>query len=483
MNHRTSIFRPLALTFLMALPFGFGVGFLAVGVYEGWLEFKREVLETDSWATYHNHSLGFLTDGTPVVRDHKTVGRGQWQDQYKHLDGKPITQDEREEILHPQYLRMDDSRRRHPFDKNPFENLLSDRNRWWGFRDPEKRSIEWTWEPVEKSRTDRVLVARYQASDAAVWFVTPDGFVPGTQQLPESAQGFELPKDWRQEHEMVAFLSAGKLTAINLVDQTVATITNVDVSRQAWSMFRQNDETGWRFAVQTPDMFRIYSACGEQVFALSTDSREFGQHTFYAPTDGSFIVTYVKSRDIEHIRGGEYGLGRYGHSRIRVAATWMDKAGDVTRTLDFQHEIHSEPVHSSSPVVNSIDWFMESIGPGLVAPEPAVICGAVYVLIPWISSTMFPERPVSEAIDEVLRQIPYAIPVSAVVALFCAIACWRRQQKYQADWTKTWVTFVFLFGLPAWIAWRVHRRWPPIELATISEADFIGPVLNGLEIR
>lgn len=476
MNHRTSIFRPLALTFLMALPFGFGVGFLAVGVYEGWREFKREVFGVDDWGSYHNHLLGFLADGTPVVRDLQSVGAWQRQDQHTHLDGTPITSVERGEILHPQRLRTDSSRRRHPFDREPFEELLSNRYRWLGFRDPEKHSIEWTWEPVTKSSADRVMVARYRASDAAVWFVTPDGFIPGAPQLPESIRGFPIPEDWRQKEELVAFQSAGKLTAINLADQTVVTITDVDVSQQAWAMFRQNDETGWRFAIQTPDAIRIYSDRGEQLFAHATEKSGDGQPDFYTPTNGGFIITRVESRHEERLPDD----GR--RIRTNLIATWLDESGQVTRTLKFQNEYRNEPAESSSALVNSVDWFMESIGPGLVAPEPAVICGGVFVLAPWVGSSAFPERPASEVIDEVLQEIPYAIPVSAVVALCCAIACWRRQRKYQADWTKTWVVFVFLFGLPAWIAWRVHRRWPPRGLAGLLDTEFTGADPNGLEI-
>lgn len=126
---------------------------------------------------------------------------------------------------------------------------------------------------------------------------------------------------------------------------------------------------------------------------------------------------------------------------------------------------------------------MDNVGPGLVAPEPAVMCGVVFALGPWANHEMSTGMTYQEAVEEVLKHIPYGIPVSLVVALGCAVFCWKRQVQYQADWTKTWTVFVVLFGLPTWIAWRVHRRWPPLELATASEADFVGPELNGLEIR
>lgn len=479
MKHRTSIFRPVVLTFLMAIPFGIGVGFIPAGIYEVWREFKREVLEVEIRSNYHSHSLGFLADGTPILHDYKITDQGMRQDLHSHMDGTPITPDEREEILYPQQLRTD--RRRHPFDREPFEELLSNRNRWWGFRDPEKKgSIMWTWEPVNNFSTDRILVARHRTNDTAVWFVTSDGFVPGSPQLPESIKGFEQVTDWRQEDEMVAFQSEGKLKAINLIDKTVETIADIDGPQQSWSMFQQNDTIGWRFAIQSSDTIRFYSDRGEQLFAHSAGSPELMQPILiYTPTNGSFIVTHVKSREIQQ----KQSRGRYGHSRIKTVATWVDESGEITRTLEYQNEVHSDPPRSSSSFVNSIDWFMESIGPGLVVPEPAVVVAGIFVVAPWVSHSMFPERPASETIDEILEHIPYAIPVSALVALICAIACWRRQQRYHADWTKTWVVFVFLFGVPAWIAWRVHRRWPPLNLVGTPDVDFIGPAPNGLEIR
>lgn len=477
MNHRTAIFRPLALTFLMALPFGFGVGFLATGVYEGWREFKREVLGIRGWADYEHRSLGFLADGTPVIRDNRSHGGRQWQDLHTRLDGTPIEADERDAILHPQRLRSPhSSRRRHLFDKEPFEDLLSNRNRWGGFRDPEKGAIHWAWEPAGDSSTDRVLVARYRASNAAVWFVTPDGFLPWTPQLADDISGFHHPENWMQDGELVGFLSDGRLMAVNLIDRTVSAVADVHVNEDRWAMFEQNEEAGWRFVVQSSDGLTVYAEQGEKLFTYPANGTAEGRSDFYTPTTGGFIVTNVESRHQDRLPGGGQ------HYRTNLVAMWLDKSGNVTRTLRFQNEYRSQPAESPSALVNAIDWFMNSIGPGLVAPEPAVICGAIFVLVPWVSSSVDAGRPASRAIHDVLQEIPYAIPVSAVVALCCAIACWRRQRKYQADWTKTWVVFVFLFGLPAWIAWRVHRRWPPPELAGLHDTEFAGAEPNGLEI-
>jgi hypothetical protein len=59
-----------------------------------------------------------------------------------------------------------------------------------------------------------------------------------------------------------------------------------------------------------------------------------------------------------------------------------------------------------------------------------------------------------------------------------------------------WAAFVFLFGVPGWIAYRVHRTWPVFEECpacrqaaprdrtecTECGADFPPPVLKGIEV-
>lgn len=475
MNNQPSIVRPIALTFLMALPFGFGVGLLFVGIHEGWGEYKREVLEIRSSAKHENRSLAFLEDGMPIVQDHQSVGPTPWQAVYTHLDGSSLTASEDAlSVLHQQQLRVDGHRRRHPFDREPFDGLLSTRTRWRAFQDPVNQSIEWTWESLPAEVGGRWLVARFRGSDSPISYIAPDGF---NQERPTSSTGFIDPSEPQANGNVVAFRSGTDLLSLNLAEKTVTTITSVDRDEDGWVMFLQNDEVGWRFAVQSSDVIRVFSDRGENLFEFDATASLPGRPNLFTTTDGKFVVTQWEHYQQEKLpQGGEV-------VRSKILATWLDESGKVTRTLRFENVYRSERYRTASATVNWIDRTMETIGPGLVVSEPAVMCGGIFVLLPWASSELFPERPVREAIDEVLEQIPYGIPVSALAGLFCAIACWRRQVRYRADWTKTWVIFVFLFGIAGLLAWRVHRRWPPMELVGLCEADFIGAEPNGLEIR
>ena len=477
MKNRSSIFRPIALAFLMALSFGIGIGFLAIGIYEGWRVVKREFLGEKfsgyvPFRHYHNRHLAFSQDGSPVVYDGGTVGYDDhsWNG-YTKLDGEKLPLEEERYILQAVWLHAIRNRHRHPFDREPFEGLLSTRHQRFRFRDPANPSLLWRWEPLTDFSRSQLLVARQRRSGDAIAYVSPEGF---STERPSKTDGFVNPRDERREGEkaeLVTFLSGGKLIAIDVERQTVRTIAEFEQDKSVWAFVWHSDDA-YSFAVQTGDSIRGFSETGKQLFkATGLQSPEL-----YALKDGSVVITHVKSSRQERLSDGSMNYVS------NIEASWIDTSGNATRTLDFKNEYKVKVIPSDSRIVNSVDWFMESIGPGLVAPEPVVMSGAVF-LIAWANSEMDTGRNRRQYVAEVMDEIRFGIPVSAIVGLVCAIACWRRQVRYHAEWTKTWTVFVFLFGLPAWIAWRVHRRWPPLEIATVSEADFVGPELNGLEIR
>jgi hypothetical protein len=44
-----------------------------------------------------------------------------------------------------------------------------------------------------------------------------------------------------------------------------------------------------------------------------------------------------------------------------------------------------------------------------------------------------------------------------------AVLAYRRQKRYALPGAGAWATFVFLFGVPGWLAYRWHRHWPVLE--------------------
>ena len=52
-----------------------------------------------------------------------------------------------------------------------------------------------------------------------------------------------------------------------------------------------------------------------------------------------------------------------------------------------------------------------------------------------------------------------------MLSTLLAIACYRRQVRFAATPSEriAWPIFVFLGGLPAWVAYRYGRHWPVLE--------------------
>ncbi|MGZ0174168.1 MAG: hypothetical protein ACKVHE_32080 [Planctomycetales bacterium] len=485
MKSRSPVVRPIALAFLLAVSFGVGIGYLALGVNEAWREFKREVFFITYSFSYQRRSLVFLSDGTPIVHDRKWLGRGPTLDAYTQMDGEEIASDDVIHLIVPQHLSSEPHSHQHPFSRHPFPELEALARPWLGFRvtsssksaelrDPQIPQLNWRWEPVAKKSKDQILAARRNGYGDPVSFISHKGF---GRHAPEFDEGFITPRDARSDGDIVAFLSDDRLIAINLVEETVKTIASVDSHRDGWTIIPPNEEVGRRFVMRNSDVIKVFSDGGEKLFEFAALESEFGEPQLCAVANGHFIITQVRNRAEELLANGD------SVSRSTIIATWLDEAGNVTRQLDSVNEYRREIAKSEFPIVDAIDRFTKKAGLGLMAPEPAVVCGALFVLAPWISSEMRPDVPRSEVLDEVLGMFPYGIPVSAIVGLVCAIASWRRLKRYQSEWTRTWIVFVFLFGLPGWLAWKVHQRWPPLDLVKVFDTGFVGPEPNGLEIR
>lgn len=409
-----------------------------------------------------------------MVNENKYGGGRDRYNGYFHLDGEELSSGDRQNVVQAVYVRMPRHRRRHPLDRDPFEGLLSDRSRWYSFQDPVTSSVYWTREALRKDSSQRILVSRHRSSRVPISYVVPEGFLTDK---PESGEGFGKPDNIQAEGTLITFRSSGNLIAIDVSDRTVRTICEVGVKEKGWEVVRRDSRDGYQFVIRGRNSIEVYSKSGDRMFEFNGSTEHSVSPDFYLLADGSFVITQVERNDRQKLPDG--GM-KYVSSLV---ATWLNASGKETRTLQFQNEYISEDIPADSFFVRSVDWFMDNVGPGLVAPEPAVMCGTVFILAPWINHEMSTGKSYQEAVAEVFEHVPYGIPVSMIVALGCAVLCWKRQVRYQAEWTKTWTVFVVLFGLPAWIAWRVHRRWPPLELVTASESDFVGPELNGLEIR
>ncbi len=93
------------------------------------------------------------------------------------------------------------------------------------------------------------------------------------------------------------------------------------------------------------------------------------------------------------------------------------------------------------------------------AVVPAPIAMAFVVLLP---PMRHPEATAAALRWSLSAAWPALVAVSLLGAAL-AWLCYRRQKRFAQPWTRVWVVFVFLAGLPGLVGYLCHRRWPVLE--------------------
>lgn len=474
MKSRFPIVCPVVLFVLMFLPFGLGISLLTSVLYEGWREFKREVLEIGKASPGQALRYAFLADGTPLVSNIKMVGQKRIAEQ-SHLNGTPLTLEEGRSLVLalPLYVSPRWSQNT-AFAHLPFSELIASLPPPWSIQEPANSDVFWEWEVVPEIPARRLLVARDNSSGQPISYVSREGF--GTA-VPEPAEAFSAPSEIEAVGALVAFRSDNDLMSIDLEKKSVTTIAQLDTGWPAWNMCDDLKESGWRFIVRGSREISVYSDDGTKLLGFGKLETQSGNPQVFITTDDRLIVVHS-----EPAPGEQFRTGSGKSSEIRVAS-WLDETGNVTRTMNFEAGQKVEVSESPSAVVRSIDQLSDTVSPTLFLPGPVFVSSVMLSAVPQDAAHAIPDRTLIEWINQALAVFPNQIAFSFVVALWCAIACWRRQKRYQAANTAVWVVLVFCSGIPGWLAWRVLRRWPPVDIIRVAEFGFVGPEADGLEIR
>jgi hypothetical protein len=469
MKNRPPIVRQLVLVCMMTLSFVAGIGLCVVCSFEIWREFKREELGLKIESTGTSRRLAFLDDGSPVVSNVEWSRKGR-DENLAYLDKADSRSVEVGKLLRG---RSPANLRRHPriafLAYRPFFGVLPIHNHTRRY-EPTLGFTTWHWESAPGSIEGDIIVARDQRTGAVTSVCTPEGF---RNKLHKEFTGFQLPVDFRGTDGIFAFRSAGKLLLIDIDRRTVLRICEMK-SDVKWTYLRRIEGVS-HVVVQQPDALYVFDELGKQVGKLLLDDIGSKRFKLYVTKDEDLIVCPETLSTMPASGGTRQGT---------VTAMWLDRQGHVYRTVEFDE---FEKIDSRMPdapvVVRMVDDFLDKAEAGLGLPAPAILCSLLFVVMPSMLNTAYPGRAADVLIADALRRMPYSIPLAVAVGLLCAAACWRQQKRYRSDWTTTWIVFVFLFGLPGWLAWKFHQRWPPLELVKVFDTGFVGPEPNGLEIR
>jgi len=140
----------------------------------------------------------------------------------------------------------------------------------------------------------------------------------------------------------------------------------------------------------------------------------------------------------------------------QVTLHWISDQGAVARSEDLTLRQGAPPLGGE---------YSETLLIGLFFPAPIIVNTGVFLIYPlemWIGG---PVDTFQAALAASVRSLmPALIEVNALAAIL-AWMCYRRQKRYAVSPRQAvvWTIFVFLFGLPGFVGYLYHRRWPVLE--------------------
>ena len=143
---------------------------------------------------------------------------------------------------------------------------------------------------------------------------------------------------------------------------------------------------------------------------------------------------------------------RQSHNVLSVDLTWIGRGGKVTKTESLEAQLG---LPAGGPT-----WFFMIAA---MTPSPLTMTTVSAIGLP---SSEVSRGEASDLPTAVVRTLAEAWPALLLVYLMSASLAWlayRRQVRYALPGAGAWSAFVALFGVPGWLAYRWHRRWPVLE--------------------
>lgn len=140
-------------------------------------------------------------------------------------------------------------------------------------------------------------------------------------------------------------------------------------------------------------------------------------------------------------------LARKGLAGSRAELFWFDATGKIVKHI---------VVHLRNP--SGLSYTEQALAASFLVPSIGMV-GSVLVCYPW-GPAGADSLGYGAALSKAIQTCWPALLLTCIVGVIFAVACYRRQRKYGLPWTPVWVGFVFLFGVPGFLGYLAHRRWP-----------------------
>ena len=457
MTTRTKRLQAMLLAVLLAV----GAG-LVWGVVVGWVMMTIDA--TVIRPRQVSESIEVLRDGTPLI---SSMSRDRPMSvKYRTLDGSQIRELPVGRRLSTQYLSAS-------VDAFTTFTRPSWNSRVIQFFRNQKAAEVW-YAVHDGNLHGRVYMVGYDMpTKRTIGYVGIHGFRPDAppldDQFPVNGAGFRYLGYFdpdRVTDDAKFILTDEGLVLVDWDKQSVKSVCKDDnlVSMARWRVFGDDDEkpVSQSMLVRSSDCVRVLDLAGnvQETFAVPAELRK--GNLSWTPLGDGKVLAWIMSPHCELF--------------------WLDATGIVRRQkADLQWNVDSD--RKKMTLVS------------LIATVP-VVWGAVSAVVPLESQSASETGSYWPSLAGFWADTwPPILAVVAVAAMF-AWLCYRRQRQYGMPWTPAWVVFVFLFGLPGYIGYLTHRRWPtclpcpscgriaPRDRPTCCHCphDFPAPAANGTEV-
>jgi hypothetical protein len=481
MNKPTSIVRELLLTFVVAIGIAAAWCFasLWLGMLVDQVSISRQGIE----------SLMMRQDGEPVITRYQS-GAYVANQQIFTLDGE-AARGNSQSLMSPSYLQsapQDLSGSNYPYRLAGANDGGNPATLWYLFHDgrPNGRAYGVGYDAASKTVAGYFGRNGFSASQPPrdEWFqiAGSSGLSAVTTAITNSEPFYNEPN--------IYFLAEGEVWWVDVRRKQVQSLLKAPAAFTvgwAWQTLAElppddNDPSTVQIATPYPrrklavrsadHMTMLDLLSGDHVdLPLPTTVRDKSCAVF-EQADGGFVLFATPM--VQH-------NGQRHHDVV-----WLDEAGKVQR--ERQVEITAVSTLLSSPGI--VTWV-----PAVTAPLP-LASAALALGISAERRAMQEFETFPAALAATIGEFWPGFLVVAGVSVALAIAAYRRQRRYSLPYAAWWAVFVFLLGVPGYLAYRFHRTWPALEdcprcgeasprdrdRCSDCGAAFPPPELKGLEI-
>jgi hypothetical protein len=487
MTMRKTFFQQLGLATILLL--GFGV---VIGLVIGW---SISILEAVMVKPTIYQDIIVMHDGTPIVQkiSFNQFGYGDNPYTYFTLDGKKITVKRDERFL--ESANLTGSR-----DLMKQTGFPVYQNRIAAFSDQRESPTFWYFVHDGYPDGKGYFIGFDTKSNQCVGYI---GLRGNCSNLPSKEEWFPMdgckiqaggaftnydsryPRDWDygEEQEIpywkVVMISGDQLLEVNLRTGSIRTIIKMPDLMSVRILTSANkdeppDRNRWRqhIVMRTSERIIVVDSAGKQIdsYAIPKDIQP-ATLNFYEIENEKAIISCRRY---------------YPDFKYWEQLTWIDPNGII---LDRKQVELLE--RGSHPISKNDSWQA-----ALVEPAPITMFFMALAAGPASYFGALEDANYADALAYSLNNVWQPFIVVCILATVLAWICYRRQRRMVVPWTWFWVGFVFLFGVPGFLAYLFHRRWPVLEKCHVCDqtvpqdreacaacgSEFPTPAPKGIEV-